>query len=433
MIVATLQFQSALRIFTRHVILLLLMFQPMFATGCAKPRQQAADADAERVEQPPGLIDARIEGASMAPALKGAHQQAVCPECQAGFSYEAASSKSLSEIVCPLCGQQFPKHPHSELKPPSTVKIQPLHQKSRVERWDVIAFSDQNGMGHSVKRVVGLPFEKLTIQNGDLLVRGLIVAKSPQAQLDTRILLFDSQRVIDGQLKFSNGSHPAFPIPLRKQAFRFDYIHRANYDSPHRRQIELVKDFYGFNQATSRSLNLCHDLSCELQFAEIDTDTGPFEFQVVIRTHRYGIVKFDVVWTKEKITRTVHQDGARLLGTIGRRDKQGNELKVVLGIIDGQVRFVHDPKVNNSSPLVVRKNPDWNGEGPQISFSSPANCPAKLVRFRVFRDIYYYEKTPSEYQLGKDEYFVLGDNVPVSRDSRHGIRPTTRQLIGIIQ
>lgn len=47
-----------------------------------------------------------------------------------------------------------------------------------------------------------------------------------------------------------------------------------------------------------------------------------------------------------------------------------------------------------------------------------------LDRLRVYRDVYYTEppfagsRGASSYAPGADEYFVLGDNCPVSDDSR---------------
>jgi signal peptidase I len=51
-----------------------------------------------------------------------------------------------------------------------------------------------------------------------------------------------------------------------------------------------------------------------------------------------------------------------------------------------------------------------------------------ITDFKVFRDVYYTSSLGSSprhphgvnepYQLGEDEYFVLGDNSPVSNDSR---------------
>jgi type IV secretory pathway protease TraF len=51
-------------------------------------------------------------------------------------------------------------------------------------------------------------------------------------------------------------------------------------------------------------------------------------------------------------------------------------------------------------------------------------------RTQIFRDVYYTAVpragtglAPDRFDLGDDEYFVLGDNSPISLDSRHWVPP----------
>ncbi len=49
----------------------------------------------------------------------------------------------------------------------------------------------------------------------------------------------------------------------------------------------------------------------------------------------------------------------------------------------------------------------------------------EIVDLKLLRDVFYTQiaadsATVLPRKLGRDEYFVLGDNSPVSRDSRHG-------------
>jgi hypothetical protein len=62
---------------------------------------------------------------------------------------------------------------------------------------------------------------------------------------------------------------------------------------------------------------------------------------------------------------------------------------------------------------------------------------ARVGRLKLFRDVYYTESRSRHavnhpYELNDDEYFVLGDNSPVSHDSRRWDKPVVQRslLIG---
>ena len=42
----------------------------------------------------------------------------------------------------------------------------------------------------------------------------------------------------------------------------------------------------------------------------------------------------------------------------------------------------------------------------------------EFSRIRVLRDVFYFQDQSQVVNLGKNEYFVLGDNPPISTDSR---------------
>ncbi|MCH5378331.1 MAG: S26 family signal peptidase, partial [Planctomycetes bacterium] len=62
-------------------------------------------------------------------------------------------------------------------------------------------------------------------------------------------------------------------------------------------------------------------------------------------------------------------------------------------------------------------------------------------RLRVLRDLYYFpavlptDRRPEVEMLGPDEVFVVGDNVPISWDSRHHQQPGVpiRNLLGPVR
>ena len=80
-----------------------------------------------------------------------------------------------------------------------------------------------------------------------------------------------------------------------------------------------------------------------------------------------------------------------------------------------------------------------NGPEPTPISASPiriggAHGPIGLSRIIIFRDVYYTagrakNGISSPYQLGPDEYFMLGDNSPVSSDSRSWAKGAVQQQL----
>ena len=54
----------------------------------------------------------------------------------------------------------------------------------------------------------------------------------------------------------------------------------------------------------------------------------------------------------------------------------------------------------------------------------------RIQSLKLFRDVYYTRKDSNDpYTLGKDEYYVLGDNSPVSSDSRVWVTPAVNKSL----
>lgn len=110
---------------------------------------------------------------------------------------------------------------------------------------------------------------------------------------------------------------------------------------------------------------------------------------------------------------------------------RGERVFVAFGHLDGRFFFRHGDHV---------WFPEWNrplARGPHVRprFPGPglenavhvgvAGAAARILRTRVFHDIYYealtapFAEAPAPYHVGPGEVFLLGDNPRESRDSRH--------------
>jgi len=133
-----------------------------------------------------------IPTGSMAPTLLGEHLRVVCPECGHGFPVGVRSESSfrvepgaiegqtwvrpwvtdnsLVEAVCPMC--HFPYRPAERERLSAGDRILVLkyiYSLSEPRRWDVVVFkSPEKPHTNFIKRLVGLPRERLLILDGNI-------------------------------------------------------------------------------------------------------------------------------------------------------------------------------------------------------------------------------------------------------------------------
>jgi signal peptidase I len=143
-----------------------------------------------------------ISTGSMAPSLLGYHKRVICPTCGITFPFGTAYDTdddpdavitSRSRAICPNCGQpgidvsDVPRNHGDQLL---VNKQAYLYQSPN--RWDVVVFRNPARPTEAyVKRIAGLPGERIQITGGDVIVDGQIARKTFSQQLATRILVDD--------------------------------------------------------------------------------------------------------------------------------------------------------------------------------------------------------------------------------------------------
>jgi signal peptidase I len=171
-----------------------------------------------------------IPTGSMAPTLMGRHKDVVCPKCT--YRYQVSASEEESEDPqrkppsdciagkCPMCQYVLPMRPGPELPqgvPESRqtdIRMQRSYNGDRIlvnkyiysfsdpDRWDVVVFKfPGDAKVNYIKRLVGLPGEKLRIFQGDIFLGDEnasqdkdyeIARKPPNKILAMRQLVHDS-------------------------------------------------------------------------------------------------------------------------------------------------------------------------------------------------------------------------------------------------
>jgi signal peptidase I len=168
-----------------------------------------------------------IPTGSMAPTLMGRHKDVVCPKCNYRYQVSASEEESenpghqLSDCIagrCPMCQYVLPMRPDLLQDLPeaheANITTQRSYNGDRIlvnkyiysfsdpKRWDVVVFKfPGDAKVNYIKRLVGLPGEKLRIDHGDVYIgkedsqdgKDLeIVRKPPNKILSMRQLVHDT-------------------------------------------------------------------------------------------------------------------------------------------------------------------------------------------------------------------------------------------------
>jgi len=408
-------------------------------------------------------IPAEIVGDSMAPLLCGLHLRQSCPQCD--FTFACRQGQDINSAQCPNCGSQFPVQ--TETQPADRVQVTPGNAP---QRWDLIAF--ENNGSTMIKRVVGLPGETVSITGGNIIINQDVAVKPNSISAQTQYLVFDSDQRSQAnsskpwQLEF-NADHwenEGGTFVHRQRGFpheSYDWIsyrHQRNYphftkvtDETTETEWPAIQDNNSFNQNVSRKLNDVHELAVQL---DLKVERGS-KFKIQIRrpkrtyfvtfwvdlsSPQYEISFFNV---KPAATakRTFKSGGngpfefSLLFSNIDERIKVSVDGVILINELDSD--FVDNlDRVDDKPDRFDSRAIPSKSSVPRLKFGFSGSSNGTVNRCRIWRDIHYFsDASPPKFELPmtlkQGEYFVLGDNVAVSRDSRH-FGPIKR-VIGIVQ
>jgi signal peptidase I len=307
------------------------------------------------------------------------------------------------------------------------------------KRWEVVAFRTPGAEEHlAVKRVAGMPGETVSVRHGDVYIDGKIQRKSLDQLRDTAILVHDDayrpQRERDFPRRWqaeSVGSGWRCRNGITTFQPRLDgpddldwitYRHWRCVPGPAPRTEEYaVLDNYGYNQQVSRQLQRVTDLMlvCRLRST---WDAGALGFSI-----HDGRDRFQVVLLPARNEGRLHRNDSFLEAVKLPAAAYARDVKIELALCDRRVLFAIEQQV-----LIAR------AYEPAAGTVEPASRPlgigatglsVTIRHLQVFRDVYYLHPKrvgwdwSAPRSLGADEYFVLGDNAPLSEDSRHWTDP----------
>ncbi|MDP6555143.1 MAG: S26 family signal peptidase [Pirellulaceae bacterium] len=371
-----------------------------------------------------------VVSGSMVPTLRGPHFAVVCEDCEFSFQCDATSAPETGDAVCPNCGFSGNPLTQRQLRLGQRVVIDRFPYLLRMpRRWDLVAFQDPLvPAAKAVKRVVGLPGETVAIRQGDLFVDGQIVRKPIDVQRSMAVLvhddLFRPARTRDLPLRWDaaqeqsgwESSATGYQFLPRANAGQVDWLKYRSwrcFASPLERSEETpVLDHYGYNQNTSRELHAVGDLtlSCRVRWS------SPSRLWLSVRDGRDS---FEVELDRGRHTATLRREDV----VIGNRFcSLTDACNLEFGICDRQVFLT----VNRRVAFRESFEPSERLRQPTASPLALGGDRGELMigDLKVYRDVYYLEPhgrsqdwTMRTQPEGR-EILVLGDNVPISRDSR---------------
>lgn len=371
----------------------------------------------------------RVVGPSMAEAFHGRHGQSRCQRCGEITRFDLEGAPLPVRVTCWNCGTQQSVAGDVQVIPGDEVQIAPAAQ--RYPRYAVVAFripGSEEQLG--IKRVLGLPGEHVAIEGGEVLIDGQPIPQDDDTPW-LGPLVHRAHATTDGRWQFepdTGWSVEGETFVYRPQQ-RLDalihwvtYHHQVSHDTP-ARTAGVIVDNDAYNPSLSRALNEVCDLRLQLSVK--------FERDFMLQIHdgwRAWTLSFDLqaksvgVWAK----------GNGLADY--RFDSPAKEpIALDVSIRDGYVRLMMNER------RIVHRDIE-PGVAPRAATSTPVAFGALRGNVTVFgpivlsRDVYYLDPVglPQPWEpaqpLGPDEYFLLGDNVPVSTDSRH-FGPVKREAI----
>ncbi len=377
-----------------------------------------------------GLIEpVTVSGSSMVPAYRGPHVAARCSDCDHAFRIGAEFAAGLASMSCPNCLQSEVPLDGITLQRGDRLWVDRFSLQWREpRRWEsIVARNPQDGGELCLKRVVGLPGERVELRGGEVLIDGEVLGKSPdQQQLMRRLIHRETrphrrwQAAEDSGWKFDDDR-------WQRHANERADVRWLRYRHP---SGESITDDVTYNAGITRKLNHVDEFLLSVDVRLHGTGTL---FLRLEDGRSAGEIRFALPGGTLEVIATGQDRSTHQLPTAVVKALTARTASLQLANFDQQFLLVIDDHV-----ILRRPWPAGVATGTASPFAIGAEgLDVALSNLSLYRDIYYSDypvgaAPPAviRWLLGPNEYFLLGDNPPVSIDSRLWGPVPARMIVG---
>lgn len=405
----------------------------------------------------------QVASSSMFPALLGPTRGATCSACQFNFPVAAETYRPELPTRCERCGGLCDVA--EEIQPGQTAELEPLsfdtfsgqNPVHPIRRWELIAFQEPSSGSTQVKRVWGLPGEAIELREGEAWVDGQLLRKSLAELRQLAVPVYDLRIGGSGQWWLSNSNEISQPASLSLQpgqVVRFQLcrpapVHPLEVPAEQWLEPSPMVDSYSINQGISTALQPVEDCLLSLSLSQ------PLNGSLTIELRRNERVIRVVLASPDEPTEVRETSNVNNVDPLNGTDQAvatwhiAGQKQIEVGWCDGRLLLESDLQlgvieVDELELALSAKNTSPSHDLPWEShelFRLEASGLSVITGLKLSRDLYLApaiaappdSDSASESPESLAGYYVLGDNLPVSRDSRQQLgRVSPTQLLGRI-